>query len=212
MKKQPIRTARKLWAALYLAFSLAAGLMSFEPRARASDGDLEIPPGADDFAQTREPPVQVYGGPRALVVGRSGDPPQALDTGWGFQVGATQFWKHAGVGAELRFARIDASQRLSARALEVVLKPAFGFTLERLPLRLYAAVPFGLSLSLHPRAGGYGGPSRADGVIGPALGATAFVSHRLGFNMEAGYQWIGPRNEPFGRRELALALNVVYGL
>jgi hypothetical protein len=198
--------------ALFLTLLLALCAVAL-PGAHAVEREVELPPGAREDGRKREPPLQLYGGPRLLLAGRSGGaPPDELGSGMGFQLGAAQYGRYVGIGPELRFAWLDAfANENSLRVLEVLMKPSAGFAFAQLPLRIYMATPCGLSLTLLPRGAGFL-PSSGDGVLGTVLGATAFVWQRLGLNAEVGYQWTGPRRDPLVRRELTLALNLVHGL
>jgi hypothetical protein len=115
---------------------------------------------------------------------------------FGFQVGASQFWRYVGIGGELRvnMFKVDAvSDRL--KTLDLVALPRGGYRLETLPLEFYGALPIGMSVPLFDDDVSIecacGSPQAADFKVGMTIGAVAgasyFFSDHVGINVEVGW-------------------------
>jgi hypothetical protein len=167
----------------------------------ASEEPLEVPPSRA-AERWEEPPLQYYGGLRVGVAdGWDGD--QEGASALGVQLGAAQVYDYFAIGPELRFT-VHLDDHDFYRWTELMLKPAVGFALQKVPLRFYGACPLGIVVGA--RLGGYGFKME------PLLGATLFITHRIGLNMELGVGWTHLSGQDGGFRGYSVPrLNLVYG-
>lgn len=171
--------------------------------AQAEPEETELPP--HEAPRSHVPSLQVYGGARLGVAGH-GSNGERFGPSFGAQLGASQASRYTAVGVEARAIWLNGYHEwLRWPWLELVLKPALGFALERAPLWLYLTLPLGMSAGPHFLALG--------GTVGLMAGATFFVSKHVGFNAETGYAWTSLFEDAGAYGEITLLrLNLVYGL
>jgi hypothetical protein len=138
--------------------------------------------------------LRVYGGLRIGVGGgfKPVDPSEVTlllaPATPGIQAGAEYLlMKYFALGVETRFnwARgRDSNDRVML--WDLVLKPRANYQLSSMPVELYAALPFGLSVSNPPNDNLSG---KASGTLGLSGGANYFFNGHFGVNAEMGWLW-----------------------
>ena len=145
--------------------------------------------------------LRVYGGLRIGVGGgfkpiepQDGDYIATSPATPGIQVGAEYLvMKYFALGLETRlnWARTRSfDERLML--WDVVLKPRGNYQLPSMPVELYAALPFGLSISNMPEDNATG---KAGATFGLSGGANYFFNSHFGLNLEMGWLWHWVRDE-----------------
>jgi hypothetical protein len=165
---------------------------------RASEEPVEQPPRTDMREAWREPSLQLYGGLRLGVA--EGWQDQTGVSSLGLQLGAAQVYRYAAIGTELRVS--FPVEDFFFPWTDVMLKPALGFRVDRLRLRLYAACPLGVTI----------GPYRFGLKVEPLLGATWFLAKQVALNVELGVERTSLINEGDVVGYSLPRVNVVFGL
>jgi hypothetical protein len=192
----------------------AALLLASGAKTRAQDqeaGPVELAPSAQyqgttntEAAAAATPaagPLRVYGGIRLGVGGgikplEPEDPDLMLTAPAtpGLQIGAEYVvWKYLALGVETRLNWARARGFDDRFMLwDLVLKPRSNYQLTSMPIELYAAMPFGLSImnAVEDYATG-----KAGATFGLSAGANYFFTNHFGLNMEMGWLWHWARDE-----------------
>ena len=174
-------------------------------------------------------PWRVYAGLRMGVGGTITDKDQDSRPYWarvapGFDLGADYVvWRYFAVGAETRFDWTAIKDSTKFMLWSFSLKPRARHQLKALPLELYAALPFGLSIT-DPKPEGL--KSKAGAMLAIAAGASYFLTPHWALTAELGWTWHwmrfeGDRNPPVPGlpltreykarfEQMALAINALY--
>lgn len=180
-------------------------------------GPVELAPSAQYQGTTTAPPqgatparvagdLRVYGGLRIGVGGgfKRNKPEASMNetndliytspATPGIQIGAEYLLhKYVALGVETRFNW--AKPRIADDRVmlwDLVLRPRSNYQLSSLPVELYAALPFGLSISNWPEDFATG---KASATLGFSGGANYFFSSHMGVNVEMGWLWHWARAE-----------------
>jgi hypothetical protein len=203
-------------AALAAALLMASGPAEAQDDVSQEAGPVELAPSAqfqgttNAEAASAAPPVagalRVYGGLRIGVGGgfKPVKPDDATTYGNdiifvspatpGIQVGAEYLlMKYFALGIETRLNW--AKPRIADERVmlwDLIVRPRTNYQLSAMPLELYVALPFGLSISNWPEDFATG---KAAATLGFSGGANYFFNSHIGLNLEMGWLWHWLRDE-----------------
>jgi hypothetical protein len=119
-----------------------------------------------------------------------------LGPSFGFQIGAGYVWSYFGIGGELRMTSVkpdvegidleDVSIERDT-LLDLVAKPRGGYQFPNLPLEVYGALPFGVSILKSDNEYSSDLDPGVGFTVGFVAGATYFFTKTLGLNAEIGW-------------------------
>jgi hypothetical protein len=105
----------------------------------------------------------------------------------GFDIGADYvLWRFLAVGVETRFDWTAIKDRTKFMLWSLALKPRAKHQLKAIPLEVYAALPFGLSIT-DPKPDGL--KAKAGAMLAIAAGATYFLNAHWALAAELGWTW-----------------------
>jgi hypothetical protein len=199
--------------------------------ARADSFGDEVPSEPSSRASGEAGPWRVYAGLRMGVGGTitnkdEDDRPYWARVAPGFDLGADYvLWRYFALGVETRFdwTAIAIEDGTKFMLWSFSLKPRARHQLKALPLELYAALPFGLSIT-DPKPDGL--KSKAGAMLAIAAGASYFLTPHWALTAELGWTWHwmrfeGDRNPPVPGlpltreykarfEQMALSVNALY--